>query len=210
MATSRLTSLAEAKKVAGHKTMSKDATVWLQDKINELKKASIAQIPSTINREKFRQMSQFRLGMMYCFYYDPKTKADLPYWDRFPMVLVLERYNDGFLGLNLHYLPVKFRVAFLTKLMRFAQLTPDNDIKRMRISYDILDAFKKYAEFRPCLKRYLHSHIRSKMLMIQPNEWDVATMLPIQQFRGAKPQEVWRDSVHEWKDHMKHFNTDEE
>jgi len=208
--TSKLTTLAEQKKAAGHVTMSKDATVWLQDKINELKKASIAQIPSTINREKFRQMSQFRLGMMYCFYYDPKTKADLPYWDRFPMVLVLERYNDGFLGLNLHYLPVKFRVAFLTKLMRFAQLTPDNDIKRMRISYDILDASKKYAEFRPCLKRYLHSHIRSKMLMIQPNEWDVATMLPIQQFRGAKPQEVWRDSVHEWKDHMKHFNTDEE
>lgn len=209
MATSKLTSLAEQKKAAGHKTMSKDATVWLQEKIAELKRGQIAQIPSTINREKFRQTNQFRLGMMYCFYYDPKTKVDLPYWDRFPMVLVLEKYNDGFLGLNLHYLPVKWRVAFLTKLMRFAQLTADDDIKRMRISYDILDASKRYAEFRPCLKRYLHGHIRSKMLMIQPNEWDVATMLPIQQFRGAKPQQVWRDSVQEWKDHMKHFNTEE-
>jgi hypothetical protein len=47
------------------------------------------------------------------------------------------------------------------------------------------------------------------MLAIQPNEWDVATMLPIQQFRGAKPQKVWRDSVLEWKDHMKHFNSEE-
>jgi len=111
--------------------------------------------------------------------------------------------------LNIHYLPVKYRVAFLQKLMKYAQLTPDADIKRMRISYDILTASKRYAEFRPCLKRYLYSHMRSRILMIEPSEWDVATMLPIQQFRGAKPQKVWQDSVKEWKDHMAHFNQDE-
>jgi hypothetical protein len=204
---SKLTSLAEQKKAAGHKTMSKDATVWLREKIDELKKTS--NIDSTINRETFRQMTQFKAGMMYCFYYDPKTKADMPYWDRFPMVLVLEKYNDGFLGLNLHYLPIKFRVAFLTKLMRFAQLNADHDIKRMRISYDILEASKRFAEFRPCLKRYLHNHLRSKMLMVQPSEWDVAMMLPIQQFKGARPQKVWKDSVEDWKDHMAHFNQEE-
>ena len=208
MTPSKLTSLAEQKKAAGHKTMSRDSVAWLQEKIDEIKRPSA--IPSTINKEAFRQTSQFRIGMMYCFYYDPKTKADMPYWDRFPMVLILERYNDGFMGLNLHYLPVKFRVAFLSKLMRFAQLTADNDIKRMRISYEILEASKRYAEFRPCLKRYLFNHVRSRMLTIQPDEWDVATMLPIQQFRGAKPQKVWRDSVLEWKEHMKHFNSDSE
>jgi hypothetical protein len=39
-----------------------------------------------------------------------------------PMVLVLDRYNDGFLGLNLHYLPFQYRIAFLGKLMKFADL----------------------------------------------------------------------------------------
>jgi len=207
--TSKLTTLAEEKKSAGHKTMSKDAVAWLQKQINEIKRPSA--IPITIKGEVSRQKQpgQLRIGMMYCYYYDPKTKDELPYWDRFPMVLVLEKYNDGFLGLNIHYLPVKYRVAFLQKLMRYAQLTPDDDIKRMRISYDILTATKRYAEFRPCLKRYLYSHLRSRILMIEPNEWDVATMLPIQQFRGAKPQKVWQDSVKEWKDHMAHFNQDE-
>jgi len=207
--TSKLTTLAEEKKSAGHKTMSKDAVAWLQKQINEIKRPSA--IPITIKGEVSRQKQpgQLRIGMMYCYYYDPKTKDELPYWDRFPMVLVLEKYNDGFLGLNIHYLPVKYRVAFLQKLMRYAQLTPDDDIKRMRISYDILTATKRYAEFRPCLKRYLYSHLRSRILMIEPKEWDVATMLPIQQFRGAKPQKVWQDSVKEWKDHMAHFNQDE-
>ena len=123
---------------------------------------------------------------------------------------MLEKYDNGFLGLNLHYLPVKFRIAFLQKLMKFAQLTAENDIRRMRLSYEILEGVKRYAEFKPCLKRYLHSHLRSKLLTIQPNEWDVATMLPLQQFRGANAKTVWRDSVQEWKDHMSHFNQDQE
>ena len=208
--TSKLTDLAEEKKQAGHKTMSKDAVSWLQKKIDEIKRPSA--IPNTIRGEVGRQKQpgQLRIGMLYCYYYDPKTKDDLPYWDRFPMVLILEKYNDGFLGLNLHYLPVRYRVAFLQKLMKYAQLTPEQDIRRMRISYDILQSTRRFAEFRPCLKRYLYSHLRSRILMIEPNEWDVATMLPIQQFRGAKPQKVWMDSVKEYKEHMAHFNQDEE
>lgn len=203
---SKLTIIAEEKKSAGLKTMAPDAIAWLRDKIDEIKKPSA--IPISISKESDRRANTLRVGMLYCFYYDPKTKSDLPYWDRFPMVLILEKYDDGFLGINLHYLPVKFRVAFLQKLMRFALLNADHDIKRMRISYDILNAAKRYVEFKPCLKRYLRNHIKSRILTIKPEEWDVATMLPIQQFRKAVATKVWRDSVLEWKDHMKHFNQD--
>ena len=205
---SKLTDLSEQKQILGHQTMSKDSITWLKEKIAEVKKP--VQIAKDISREKFRQVTQFRLGMLYCFYYDPKTKLDLDYWDKFPMVIVLERYNDGFLGINLHYLPVKYRIAFMQKLMKFAQLTPDNDIKRLRVTYDILEASKRYAEFRPCIKRYLYGHIRSKLLTIQPNEWDIAIMLPLQQFKGATATKVWKDSVEEHREHMKHFHQDEE
>jgi hypothetical protein len=188
--------------------MSKDSIAWLQDRIDELKRPD--RIPASVNSETFRRSSTLRIGMMYCFFYDPKTKADLPYWDKFPVILVLEKYNDGFLGLNLHYLPVKMRMAFMSKLMKFAQLTPEDDIKRMRVSYEILNATKRYAEFKPMLKRYLFNHLRSKLLMVQPNEWDVAAMLPIQQFRGARTSTVWKDSMQHYKEHMAHFNQEEE
>lgn len=205
---SKLTTLAEEKKQAGLKTMSKDSIAWLKEKIVEIKRPD--KISAAIRGETFRKANQFKIGMMYCFFYDPKTKDDLPYWDKFPVVLVLERYNDGFLGLNLHYLPVKFRMLFLAKLMRFAQLTAEDDIKRMRISYEILNSAKRYAEFRPMLKRYLFGRLRSKLLMIQPNEWDVASMLPLQQFKGARTSTVWKDSMQHYKDHMAHFNQEEE
>jgi hypothetical protein len=51
----------------------------------------------------------------------------------------------------------------------------------------------------PCIKRYLTPHIKSKLLAVQPDEWDAAIMLPVHQFKGAKPETVWKDSVEEIK-----------
>jgi hypothetical protein len=196
--------------------LSSKAVTWIQDKINAIKRTS--GIAADISKEQFRQHGknlQYRdRGHLYFFYYDAKLKAELPYWDKFPLVLVLEIYNDGFLGLNLHYLPVKYRIAFLRKLVKTYEvknnkntsITKEGDIERLRVSYDILKATKGLAEFRPCIKRYLSNHIRSPLLEVQPNEWDIAVMLPIQQFQKEKAPAVWKDSVEHWKEHMAHFN----
>ena len=40
-------------------------------------------------------------GRLNMFIYDPKLKKKLPYYDTFPLVLPLENYNDGFLGIKL-------------------------------------------------------------------------------------------------------------
>jgi hypothetical protein len=136
-------------------------------------------------------------GRLYQFFYDPKGKADMPYYDRFPLVLILEKYDDGFLGLNLHYLPIKYRVVFLDKLLNYAILDDEDNPARLRITYDILTASRRFREFRPCIKRYLFSQIRSKILTIEPQEWEVAIFLPTQLFKGAKPQKVWQESVNE-------------
>ena len=53
------------------------------------------------------------VGEMYMFMYDAKHKDTLPYYDRFPLIFMLERYNNGFLGLNLHYLHPRLRVGLL-------------------------------------------------------------------------------------------------
>lgn len=189
---SKLTQLANSRP-ADMQMGSKKSLEWLGQKIAELRGTS--NIPAGMSRERFRQVDNFRLGRLYCFYYDPKGKESLPYYDRFPMVLAIEKYNDGFLGLNLHYLPFNYRLAFLGKLLKFAVQGEPGEIERLRVTYDILVASKRLKEFRPCIKRYLVGHIQSKILAIQPNEWDVAAMLPLQQFRGAKPQTVWQESL---------------
>ena len=197
MAESKLTLLAKERSSTDMKLMSQKSLAWLASRISEIKNPGA--IPRGISRETYRQVTNFKLGGLYCFFYDPKGKDTLPYYDRFPMVLTLERYNDGFLGLNLHYLPFQYRVAFLGKLMKFADQGAPGEIDRLRVTYDILSASKRLKEFRPCIKRYLTGHIQSKVLAIQPNEWDIAAFLPLQQFRGATEETVWKDSLEEMR-----------
>jgi len=193
MAISKLTKLAKEYSEAELTRLSSDSLSWMKKKIQEIRSPS--SIAMGIAREKSRQTSTFKLGRLYCFYYDPKGKNELPYYDRFPMVLVLDRYEDGFLGLNLHYLPYRYRVAFLKKLLDYAVLDKDDEIQRLRVTYDILTASRRLREFQPCIKRYLFSQIKSRLLTIQPNEWEIASLLPLQQFKKAKDAKVWQESV---------------
>lgn len=123
------------------------------------------------------------IGKMYFFAYDPKMKKTLPMYDRFPLVFPIEPYNDGFLGLNLHYLNPGERAWLLNKLKDFRNNNKFNTTTRLKLSYDLLASTKKLASVsRPCVKRYLFSHVRSKFIEMTPEEWDKAIDLPVAQF----------------------------
>lgn len=192
---SKLKTIAEERSGLKMEMLSRESVKWFMTKMANLKNTS--RIPNTIKREEFRNTTRFIKGGLFFFYYDPKTKEDLPYYDKFPLVLMLERYDDGFLGLNLHYLPIKYRVAFMNKLLDYGRFDEDGDPVRIRITYDILSATKRFKEFRPCIKRYLTSHIKSRILAVQPEEWETAVFLPVHQFKKAKADKVWRESVQE-------------
>jgi hypothetical protein len=197
---SKLTTIAQEKSALQLQTMSRESLKWLTLKIQNLRRP--VAIPSTIKAETFRNTNKFLLGRMYFFYYDPKGKDDLPYYDKFPLVLALKKYDDGFLGLNLHYLPLKYRVIFLDKLLDYGGVYNEmEDPIKVRITYDILSATTRFREFRPCIKRYLTSNIKSRILQVQPNEWDVATFLPIQQFKKAPVKQVWQESLEQMRKH---------
>ena len=190
---SKLTTLAQQRSSAQLQMMSRESLRWLEGKVREIKGRS--NIASNVARESNRWVNRFQLGGLYFFYYDPKTKSDLPYYDRFPLVIPLEIYPGSFLGLNLHYLPVKYRLAFLDKLLDSAETNKYDEITRVRITYDILNATRRYKEFRPCLKKYILSHVTSKIIAVQPNEWDIACVLPVQQFKKQSSDQVWEESV---------------
>lgn len=189
---STLTQLTQQKTALEQDFLSRKSVAWLQSQMRDLK--SPIKLAREIAKEKNRQGS-FQMGGLYHFFYDPLTKADLPYYDIFPLVIPLKRDTDGFIGLNLHYLPPSYRAVFMDKLMNFAITNDNNEPKRLRVTYDILTATKNYKEFRPCLKRYLYSHVKSKILTIQPPEWEVALFLPTAVFKGAPVSKVYAESV---------------
>ena len=123
------------------------------------------------------------VGKMYFFYYDPKYKKTLPIYDRFPLVFPIEPYQDGFLGLNLHYLDTGQRQDLLNRLSSYATNSRFDEKTRLRLSYDLLSNTKKLSNLsRPCIKRYLFTQVRSKFIEITANEWENAVALPVQMF----------------------------
>ena len=61
-----------------------------------------------------------KFGVMNLFAYDPKHKATLPFYDKFPLIMPLQAAKGGFYGLNFHYLPMAQRVLFLRQLSKYA------------------------------------------------------------------------------------------
>jgi hypothetical protein len=123
------------------------------------------------------------IGKMYFFVYDPKFKKTLPVYDKFPLVFPIERYGDGFLGLNLHYLSQPERQTLLNKLDDFKTNKRYDSMTRLRLSYDLLASTKKLNTLsRPCVKRYLFSHVRTKFVEVVSGEWENAIMLPVEFF----------------------------
>lgn len=195
-----LTTLQQEKVDLDHQTMSRESLNWLMKRIANLQSPSRLALP--ITKEKSRHVKpsdrqKFLMGGLYYFIYDPKTKADLPYYDRFPLVMPLKRESDGFIGLNFHYLPVRHRINFAKKLLPLAIYDDEDEIKRIRITYPILNASSKYREFRPCIKKYLYSHIKSRILAVESQEWDIAMYLPVHQFKKEQARAVWQESVNE-------------
>ena len=173
----------------GYKPRSTKARDWLRAKVKDLNPSQ-----SSLMRDRERLRSNTIVGKMYFYFYDPKTKEELPYYDRFPLVLPVEPYDDGFLGLNLHYIHPKQRITLLDKLTDYATNKNFDEKTRLRLSYQTLKSSTRLFESTPCIKRYLFSHVRSRFLEISASEWDIAVMLPVESFVGATTSKVYADS----------------
>ena len=162
---------------------------WLRAKVKDLKPTSAGLMT---DRQRLKNKSM--IGRMYFYFYDPKTKDTMPYYDRFPLVIPIERYNDGFLGLNLHYIHPKNRMILLDKLSDTTSNDTYDENTKLKINYRYLAAASRVFEATPCIKRYLFTQIESRFLEITADEWDIAALLPVESFVGASTSKVYADS----------------
>lgn len=161
---------------------SEDAKNWFSSKIK-----SASGYRNAIIKTTERSKSTAVVGKLFFFYYDPKTKDKLPIYDRFPLVFPIEKYSDGFLGLNLHYLSGGERSALLNRLLEYKNNSRLTETTRLRLSYDLLSSSKKLASSsRPTIKRYLFNHVRSNFIEVPATEWEMAIQLPVELFVRKK------------------------
>lgn len=174
---------------------TKKASDWFREAVKALSKPSARQLIDQAGPfKRFETLSKNSIGKMYLFQYDPKLKEVLPYYDIYPLIFPIQYYSDGFLGINLHYLPITLRMKLMRELYTIANNKKFDKTTKLQISYSLLNGAARFSYFRPCVKRYLFSHIRSPFLYISPDEWDIVLSLPIQKFKKATAEKVWEDS----------------
>ena len=162
------------------------STEWYKDKIKEFGKPTA----QNLIRDGKRSSIPF-YGRLNMFFYDPKWKKKLPYYDTFPLVLPIEKYPDGFLGINMHYLPIPLRIRLLDRLVDFSNNTKFDESTKLIVNYSKL---KNVRLIKPTLHRYLAGHTKSQFRRIDADEFTIATLLPVQRFKKASETSVWADS----------------
>ena len=160
---------------------------WFEEKALKVKNAGSARNRLLDADERFADVSNQFVGGMYFFRYDPKYKLTLPMYDKYPLAIVIDRYSDGFLGLNTHYLTrgqrgrmVGLFNDFYTKKKLFNGIMS----KSSRSNWDIIQSATTGLESfsKECVKRYLYTHVRSQFIRINKDEYDKAVQLPIEEW----------------------------
>ncbi len=169
---------------------TKEANTWFQKRVQKLG----PQTKAILKDDRLTARGGAKSGEMVMYTYDPKLKKTLPYYDTFPLTIVVGPAKDGFYGINLHYLPPKIRAIFLDKLNDVATNQKFNATTKFKITYALLKATKNYKYFKPCFKHYLTKGVTSKIMKVSASEWNIAIFLQTSTFKKASEGKVWSDS----------------
>jgi hypothetical protein len=148
-----------------------------------------------INKNQSKLVNRIEIGKLYLYGYDPKMKQELPYYDRFPLVFPFRKASGGFYGINMHYLPYRFRAKLMDELYNLTTNKTYDESTKLRLNYNILNGVTRFRFFKPCVKHYLSNHVTSRFLLIDSKEWDIALFLPVERFAKATKEQVWKDST---------------
>mgnify|MGYP001168019143 CR=1 FL=1 len=195
--TSYLDQLKSAIKTNNVQARARVAGNWFRSLVGRAKGAFSDETPQSIltrSESLTGWKGKAMLGNMYFYSYNPKWKDKLPWYDTFPLVFPIERYPDGFLGLNFHYLAPKHRAILMDQLKGFANNKAYDETTKLKLTYNMLKGFTKIKRARPTVHRYLNSKVNSQFVLVNADEWEVALFLPVERFKKASKKKVWAHS----------------
>lgn len=178
---------------AGINPRTKEAQDWFRKKAQTMRRVDRRALMQEEPMQLVNRQNPL-IGSMNMFFYDPKGKDTLPYYDRFPLAIIVGPAEKGFYGLNLHYLPPILRAKFLDALLDVTNNKKYDETTRFQMSYKMLQATSKTRYFKPCFKHYLTQHVRSRLARVPAPEWEIATFLPTASWEKSSAANVYKDS----------------
>jgi len=176
---------------AGINPRTQESREWFRRRIQRLTRVNRE---SLMREQEINRKASHSYGSMFMYFYDPKHKDKLPFYDRFPLTIPIEPAEGGFRGINLHYLPPVLRAKFLDALLESTNNKKYDESTRFRLTYELLKGARRMRYFKPCLKHYLLAHVKSRFAEVPAPEWEIAAFLPTAQWEKASAGKVYQDS----------------
>jgi hypothetical protein len=175
---------------------SREATHWLGNTLKEV--GQIYREPILRRGENSSLMSY---GSMYFFQYNPlTTESKLPFYDQFPLIVVLKWHKGSVLGINLHYLRHYNRTIFLNYLLTYTNIDEwynhpaDPNKVFLKTSYEKIKQSSPLMNkfLRASIKKYNFNRILGGAVYIKPIDWKIVPFLPLDRFVGKTREEVFK------------------
>ena len=117
----------------------------------------------------------FAAGQLYFFTYQAQTKQ--PFYDMYPLSYVIEYQKGGFLGCNIHYVPLTQRDELAISLLNNS-------------------AQGAVAVPRRTLHKYVYTGVRGTPYRIPNAEWSDVAQLPTEKFVDMRGIPVSKNRVY--------------
>lgn len=184
-----LVALSEKNSTFNKRTL--ESLTWFKNKVRQT--FGTKDIPPDEFFDKRNYPNKPLPGNIVTFRYVPRNLAKLPYYDMFPLVLVIKLVPGGFIGINFHHLHPIDRASFMSKLQKYQKTFSDGTI-RINIRYDVLKTTLNLVYYKPCIRRYYNVGIKTMFYTLVPHEWDIALFLPTEKFVRARKQKIWEET----------------
>lgn len=175
----------------------RDARAWFKQKLsNILQKKKDDEVEGyglEISYKGMRSDIVDPFGRMSYFIYQAEYDEKLPYWDQTPLSILYNEDAEHFYGMNLHYVHPMIRVSILRSLVDH-MMNANTEKAYLQISYNIIKRLSTNKYIKPCIKTYLKKNFRTPPVIIKPEYWHKAVMLPTATWVRASNNKVWRQS----------------
>lgn len=156
-----------------------ELTEWINTKAKDLTAGHVQK--KLLHSE--RAAGSPTIGNLYFYKYDPKHKDKLSIYDRYPMTFPIKMYGNGFLGLNMHYLPMGARRSFVQRVNDYRASSPEARIDVNQELFNELTRTKRIYDMVPgTVHRYLYKQMKSRFITILPEEYEMAVQLRIDEW----------------------------
>jgi hypothetical protein len=131
-----------------------------------------------------KKREMFKPGQLVAFQYDAKHKEKD--YDKNPLVISLgpsKKYKDLYLGLNLHWVPIKERVSLASYFLELKKK------RNGKLVYDDVKPFvRKYQKSgKPILRSYIYKRVSPKVYIMDDENYLTAAALPSEKIiKGIK------------------------